>query len=195
MSSLASLISIARSNIIKIDPKARMFSDTELTVFFNEAQEKLQTDFADEIPEQQKKIDWTISAGVQEYTLNTVFPNYKKINYIALEQCDIQDVIDNTGEPSQYCIYGTSIYTNTIPSNSKIVKCFYASYLPEIVTECVLPRNYDLALCYYVSYLALMSVEKNDKAMWCLQSYQQAVAKLITDNNRRMEHNFINYTY
>lgn len=172
-----------------------MFSDTELTVFFNEAQDQLETDFADEIPEQQKKVDWTISAGVQEYVLNTVFPEYKKIVYIAMEQCDIHDVSDNAGEPSQYCIYGTSIYTNTVPSNSKIVKTFYASHLPEIVTDCVLPSNYDLTLCYYVSYLALMSVEKTDKAIWCLQTYTKAVWKLITDNNRRVEHNFINYNY
>jgi len=171
-----------------------MFSDTELTVFFNEAQDKLETDFADEIPEQQKKADWNISAGVQEYVLNTIFPEYKKINYISMEQCDIQEVLDNAWEPNQYCIYGTSIYTNTVPSNSKIVKTFYASHLPDIVTECVLPSNYNLALCYYASYLALMSVEKNEKAMWCLQSYQQAIAKLITDNNRRIEYNFINYS-
>jgi hypothetical protein len=96
MSSLASLISKARANIIKIDPKARMFSDTELTVFFNEAQDQIETDFADEIPEQQKRVIWTISAGVQEYVLNTVFPDYKKINHIDMQQCDINDVSDNS---------------------------------------------------------------------------------------------------
>jgi hypothetical protein len=127
--------------------------------------------------------------------LNTVFPDYKKINHIDMQQCDINDVSDNSWEPNKYSIYGASIFTNTVPNVSKTVKVFYASKLPEIVTDCILPSNYDLALCYYVWYLALMSVEKNDKAMWCLQTYTKATAKLITDNNRRVEHNFINYNY
>ena len=197
MSSLPTLISKARANIIKIDPQARVFSDTELSVFLNEAQNKLATDFADELPEQQKKVDRSINAGQQEYLLNTVFPNYKKINYISMQECDIAEVSDNVGDASEYCIYGTTIYTNTIPSTSKIVKAFYASYLPEITMsiDCVLSTVNDLALAYYTSYLALLSVEKNEKAMGCLQTYQQTVARLITDNNRRVEHNFINYNY
>jgi hypothetical protein len=56
----------------------------------------METDFADEIPEQQKRVIWTISAGVQEYVLNTVFPDYKKINHIDMQQCDINDVSDNS---------------------------------------------------------------------------------------------------
>ena len=58
-----------------------------------------------------------------------------------MSQCSIDDIEETTGEPSHYCIYGTTIYTNTIPSVSKTVRVYYSKRLPEITaTEaCVLP--------------------------------------------------------
>lgn len=195
MSSQASLISKARSNIIKIDPQARIFSDTELSVFLNEAQDKLETDFSDDIPEQQTKSTWSISVWTQEYTVNSVLPNYKKINHIDMDQCSIEDIEETTGEPNRYCIYWTSIYTNSIPSSSKSVKVFYSKRLPDITgtEDCILWSEYDLALCYYASYLALNSVEKTQKANDAFGMYKQVVDKLITTNNKRQTYNFINY--
>lgn len=195
MSTQASLISKARSNIIKIDPQARIFSDTELSTFLNEAQDKIETDMSDDIPEQQVKVNWDISTGTQEYLMATVLPNYKKINKIDMTQCSIDEVEEVTGEPNQYTIYWTTLYTNTIPSWSKSVKIFYSKKLPDISSseDCVLPSEYDLALCYYASYLALNSIEKTQKANDAFGMYQQAINKLITTNNRRVEYNFINY--
>ena len=195
MSSQASLVSKARSNIIKIDPQARIFSDTELSVFLNEAQDKIETDMSDDIPEQQVKSTWSISTGTQEYLMSSVLPNYKKINHIDMNQCNIEEVVDSAGEPNQYCIYWTTLYTNTIPSWSKSVNIFYSKKLPDITTseDCILPSEYDLALCYYASYLALNSVEKSQKAGEAFGMYKQAIDKLITTNNRRQTYNFINY--
>lgn len=195
MSTQAELISLARANVIKIDPKARMFSDTDLSAFLNEAQEVLQTDMYDDIPEQQDKATWNISTGTQEYLMSVVLPWYKKINKIDMDQCNIDDISDTVWEPSRYCIYGTTIYTNTIPSASKTVKIYYSKYLPQITStvDCVLPREYNFAMVCYASYLALLSVEKTEKARNCYQEYEQAKAKLITINNRRQLYNFINY--
>jgi hypothetical protein len=61
MSSLATLISKTRSNVIKIDPQARMFSDNDLAVFLNNAQKRIETDLYDDIPEQQKRATRNIS--------------------------------------------------------------------------------------------------------------------------------------
>ena len=196
MSSLTSLISKSRANVIKIDPQARVFSDAELTTFINESQNILSTDFSDDIPEQQKKVTWSIIAWQQEYVLDTVFSLYKKINHVSMDECDISEISDGIWDASRYCIYGTTIYTDTIPSSSKSVTVFYSAALPEITSSvnCTLPTKYDLALVYYASYLALMSIEKTEKAVWCLQMYQQEITRLITDNNRRMTHNFINYS-
>lgn len=195
MSSQSHLISVARSNIIKIDPKARMFSDTELWLFLNEAQEKLQMDMYDDIPEQQKRVVWNITTGIQEYDVETIMPWYKKMNSIDLEQCDISEITDDLWQPLSYCIYGTTMYTNTIPTASRVVKILYSAFLPEITStlDCVLPKVYDYCLASYVAYLALLSVEKTDKAMMSIQQYENAKVKLITTNNRRQQFNFINY--
>lgn len=197
MISLSTLLSKTRANVIKIDPQARIFSDDELTTFLNEAQDKIETDLTDDLPEQQKKVNWTISAGTQEYTLLTVLPGYKKMNSIDLRQCSIDDVSDNAGVPGAYTIYGTSIYTDTIPSSSLTVSVKYSASLPTITSSvgCVLPEEYTLALAYYTAYLALESIEKKEKAMSSLQNYGQAISKLITTNNKRMQADFINYNY
>lgn len=196
-STLSTLISKTRANVIKIDPQARMFSDDELATFLNEAQDKIEVDLSDDIPEQQKKVTWNISAWVQEYVLSTVMPWYKKMNSIDLSQCGIDDVSESVWVPMSYTIYGTTLYTDVIPSSSASYVVRYSSSLPTISTyeDCVLPDEYIMALAYYAAQLALHSVEKVEKANYCFQLYTQAVTKLITNNNRRMQANFINYNY
>jgi hypothetical protein len=161
----------------------------------NNAQKRIETDLYDDIPEQQKRATRNISTWTQEYSLSVVLPWYKKINNIALNQCGMGGVSDNTWIVSAYCIYWTSIYTNTIPSSSQSVKVLCSASLPDITTyiDCVLPESYDLPLAYYAWYLALISVEKNDKAITCLQTYGQTISDIITTNNKRQEYNFINY--
>lgn len=189
------LLSITRSNIIKIDPQARMFSDDELLTFLNDAQRQLEVDAGDEVPEQQKISNWSINTGQQEYVLNTLLPNYKKILYINLPQCDINDISDNLWQVGSYAVYGTSIYTDTIPSTSATYKVFYACTLPEItmLDWCILWIEYWLALWYYAGYLALLSVEKQQKAQDCYGQYKQEVARLVKNIFSRQQYNFINY--
>ena len=197
MSSQSVLVSKARSNIIKIDPKARMFSDDELSLFLNEAQDKLEQDFSDDIPEQETISIWNILQWVQSYQMSIVLPDYKKINRIDMDQWNIEDITDSAWQPNKYCIYGTNLYVVSVPSVWKTVKVFYSKKLPEISStqECVLWSEYDLALCYYASYLALNSVEKTQKASDSFGMYKSALDKLITTNNRRQTNQFINYQY
>lgn len=185
MSNLQNLRILTRTTYTKIDPNAKVRSDTTLNHYINEAQNQIIRDMNFDIPECESSTTITTTWGTTEYNKPTDFQRivgffqdgYKLTN--TTKQQFLLNRSSNT-KPSSYYIYGSKIWFYPTPDNTYTFDLLYKRKLPTITEtiDCELPSDYDNAISLYSCYLMMISVEKQAKANMAIMEYNNEISKL-----------------
>lgn len=189
MSTLASLITLTRE-YIKIDPNARVFSDSTLTNFINRAYFQLQKDWKHQWRECYDNATTPTVAGTQEYWLPTDFiaVNLVQYNNQSLDKTDrieLKRAINqnpmSSGTPNMYYLYAGNVWLYPIPNTTGTIDLEYLKRLPTLSSsqDSLFPADFDDAIALYASYIAFKSVNKMDLAQMSLWDYSGVLGTLL----------------
>lgn len=189
MSTLSSLIGLTRE-YIKIDPNARVFSDSTLTNFINRAYFQLQKDWQHRWRECMDNATTPTIAGTQEYGLPTDFiaSNLVRYNNQTLKKTDRLELKrwNNTnpmssGTPAFYYLYWGNLGMYPIPTTTGTIDFEYLKRLPTLSStqDSLFPVDFDDAIALYASYIAFKSVNKADLAQMSLWDYGAVLGTLL----------------
>jgi len=187
MSTLASLITLTRE-YIKIDPNARVFSDTTLTNFISRAYFQLQKDGSHRWRECVADTNIATVAGQQDYALPADFLKADLVRYnnqwlstTDKRKINIIQGNNTTGTPNAYYIYGANLGMYPTPNTTGTIAFSYFKRLPTITAsvDSLFPVDFDDGIALYASYIAFKSVNKMDMAAASLSDYGAVLGTLL----------------
>lgn len=182
MTNLSSLRTLAR-NQYRFDPNGRVFSDTELDGYLQQAYKHVQEQLG--LLLDNKESISTVS-GTQEYLLPTTL--YKinddgvMIDTISLREASYEDTggITTQAKPTRYYQRETDTglkigFINT-PDSTYTINVFYKGYRPTLSSSQGTTTNekYDMLIALYAAYYAEYTLRGNTQnAIAKLQAYEQ----------------------
>jgi hypothetical protein len=203
MSTLLELRSKLRTEI-KIDPNGRIWTDTALNGYINQALNQIQQD---------GDYNWHLNDGTR--TENTVIGQSAytlPTNFVRIESGSLKydngelmprsynylwtnNYFDDNGTPVFYALRGTSLYLAQKPDAIKVLTYLYRSKLDTLTvdaTDSGLPTEFDILVTKWAAYLAWSTIKgRADKAVAAAQDYQEAIKGLNAQYlGRRLEENF-----
>ncbi len=138
----------------------------------------------------------TTIAGVQEYTLPSLFLKLQSITFNgnALFRTERKKIIENgtitsTGSPIYYYIKGNEIWLYPTPQEAGTASIEYTALLPTITTseDSQAPELLDQAIAYKAVVILFKQVQKIQEAQVREQEYQQEInlarLSLLKDEN------------
>lgn len=189
MSSLTTLRTKTRGQKIKIDPNSKIFSDSVLDGFINDAYFQIQKDWGFRWRENYDNTEQSSTAGTGEYSLPSDFVKLDLIRYngddlkkTTKKELKIQNSsLTTQGNPYYYYIYGNVYGIYPLPDSTKTIDIDYFKRLPTITTsvDSDFPIDFDNAIACYAAYLAFLSINKNDKAVSMYTAYVNWLDTLI----------------
>jgi hypothetical protein len=182
MQTLSELETSVRSSYLKIDPTAKIWSNSSLDYFLQTAYSKVQQDVQYAIPECEGSTTISTVNGTREYALpsdfariNGLFYNTKPLGKTQKNQIYLYN--SSNSIPSQYYKYGSFIGLCPIPDAVYSIDMLYYKKLPVLSSSQASLMGSELEDCVvlYTCYLMFLSVEKQAKANMCLAQYTMAI--------------------
>lgn len=186
MQTLSQLETSVRSSYLKIDPSAKIWSNSSLDYFLQTAYSKVQEDVQYAIPECETSTTISTINGTREYAipsdfarLGGLFYNTKKLGKTSKEQIYLYN--SSNSIPSQYYKYGSYIGLCPIPDAVYSLDMLYYKKLPALSSSqaSLMGSELDDCVVLYACYLMFISVEKQAKATMCLAQYNIALNSAI----------------
>lgn len=183
MTSLNSLRTLARQQY-RFDPNGRVFSDSELDTYINQAYKTVQREMWLLLEDKQVI---TTAWGTQEYSLPANLYHINKVicNDTELVQTNFFDTDTTQGTPTLFYIKetatGTKIGLQATPNATFTLDIFYQGYRNDIdgTTDSSIPTEYDLLVALYTAYLAEYTLRGNtSNAVAKIQAYNAEKARL-----------------
>lgn len=178
-------------NEVKIDPNGKVWDNTMVNGFFNDAYLKVQADGHFNWPGTTEQTSDTVSlvAGTQEYTAPT---NIALVELVTLSTTPLypidfveakrRNLTNAQGTPSRYYFRGEKIGFDPIPNSSGTVNIYFRAILASLSADgdtIKLPDNFVPAIVKYMAYLAWSSPRGNyDTAQQKLADYERELSLL-----------------
>ncbi len=182
-----------RINELKIDPNARVWSDSALNANIKTARERIQQDGG---------YDWyfndgedsstTTAIGTQEYTLPDNFVRLELAKYDGSPLSPTTKKylkatnrsLTSNGRPAQYYLLGNKIGLWLRPDDAKTLDLTYRKKLDDLATDAdveVMPDEFVEAIVQYSAYLSWSDIQgREDKAIQAMQNYKEAIEGLYS---------------
>jgi len=172
---MASTLSEIRANLrdeLTIDPNGKIWSDSVLNSYINNAYLQIQKDGNYKWRENASNTTFDTIVGTQEYALPSDFIRLTLVRYnnnvlIPSDKITLkrqQNTFVN-GQPSQYYIYGTNVGFDTIPNAVKEIDFDYQKKLAKLSDDTdtsELPEDFDDTIVKYASFLAWSTKRGNE---------------------------------
>lgn len=207
MSTLLQLRDKLRTEL-KIDPNGRIWTDSTLNGYINQAVNQIQQDgdynwhFNDSVNSESTVIGQAayalpsnfvrLEGGSVKYDNNEISP--QSYNYLWAN-----NYFDNNGTPNQYALRGDSLYLASKPDSIKTLTYLYRSKLATMAadgTDSGMPNSFDILVTKWAAYLAWSTIEgRADKAVAAAQDYQEAIKGLNAQFLGRRDDSYFQFQY
>jgi hypothetical protein len=203
MSTLLQLRSQVRTGLRTTDPNARVWSDTLLDQYINEAVSTIQQDGSFDWHFNEGSYSVASVIGTHEYDLPDDFARMEslgvKYDNSMLVAMDYRVVFDfysltQQGTPGIYYLRDDKFGVLSVPDSVKTMAFLYRKVLPLMIDDLDdsgMPQVFDEAISRYALYLCWTDITNNDMATQSFNRYKTAMEGNYTQYlGRRDEANF-----
>ena len=187
MTALDTLRSELRSDIIKIDPNWKVWSDAILDRLINQWYRKVQNDWQYRWRENDNTFtDYTAVAWTNEYDWPSDFGKLDLVQYntdilrpTSKKELLIRLKEFKSGTPFWYYIVGSKLWVEPIPNNGWTIRMYYFKRLPTITSsqDSLFDEAFDYAMLTWAWFKAF-SPTNPDKAAYRKSVYDEEIKEL-----------------
>ena len=189
------------NNDVGINKNYKLWSSDIVKQLLNQAYFQVQKDGNFNWSDNETSAVLSFSGNEATLPSDFIVLNLVKAGNTTLDRTDKLELVANnadltkSGSPSQYYMYGGSLGTDKVPTNT--VTLYYKKQLPDMDTttpvDSVFPSRFDLAIVKYAAYLAFSTYLPNDaRGDIRLRDYEMQVDSIF---NYQLDDSNVTFSY